>query len=605
MDPLSITASIAGITGICLQAARALDTLHTKFQNAQVTITALSSQCAAIKTGLSQLQTLILQNHTVRGQADVVHTLDTTLTGCLVVLTCFEDSLEKLCDATALMESRRSLVRTWWTKARIVRNEGEMKGYLSLLQGQQSAIAFLVQVLHMNTTDEILEGVRNGKGLLDRQATKAASLRLANPQLQIAESVLNPRRTADTIFRGDGNTVAEGVEFEFDNTVVNSRAYRRMMALAKEVVTNRTSTKSPQSIMALENISFDSKTQSRSFLVSTSEPSGDRRGDPTAVSPMPSTASEVVQPAPKPTTDTPEEAATQPTTSQSLPTSLDILKAQPTQLGTIHTTEYFGQRCQHLFTTVTQWVLRFSKFSDMRASRLTSEINDENIIDRLDNSVLDGSDADNYLRDRVKRRDMFTSVTMSMIWEFIFTRYLFGMDREQRFKLKSLEKQLTDIGPTATVRAWRATTLGLWSRRESFRKQRDRDAVAVAEAILEALSKVLPPPGNLEEQLRVQLRRVVSEAVNLSIEMRTQVAEFMVLPPLMPEYNENGELAATVNFISSLMTQPGGRGDTEGDLEGAVVRVVLFPLVVQKGDLRGEGEEEVVVFPAQVIVNTT
>ncbi|KAK4179388.1 hypothetical protein QBC36DRAFT_322737 [Triangularia setosa] len=612
MDPLSVTASIAGIAGVCIQAARSLDTLRTKFQNAQVTITALSSQCAAIKTGLSQLQTLILQNHTIRDQPDVIHTLDTTLTGCLVVLTCFEDSLEKLCDAAALMESRRSLVRVWWTKARILRNEGEMKGYLSLLQGQQSAIAFLVQVLHMNSTEAILEGVRSGKGLLDRQATKAASLRQANPQLQIAGSVLNPRKTADTIFRGDGDTVAEGVEFEFDNTVVNSRAYRRMMALAKEVVTKRSSTESPQSIMTLKNMSFDSRTQPGPL-----ESSGNRGGSPPSISPLPSAESKAFQQPSEPgvvtSADQPsgEDATAQPATPGHWLTSLDILRSQPRQIGTIHNTDYFDKRCQHVFNSVSQWVLRFSKFSDLRTSRLCTELNDEKVITRLDNSVLDGSDPDVYLADRVERRDIFTSVVMAMIWEFIFTRYLFGMDREQRLRLKTLEKQLLDVGSptTSAIRAWRATTLGLLSQRPSFKKQRDMDAIAVAEAILDTLSKVLPPPSGLEDQVRTELYRVVKDAVRLSIEMRTQVAEFLMLPPLMPEYNEDGEVTTTVKFMSALMSQPSSRSrrrETEegGDdnLEGAVVRVVLFPLVVQKGNLEGEGEEEVVVFPAQVVV---
>ena len=36
--------------------------------------------------------------------------------------------------------------------------------------------------------------------------------------------------------------------------------------------------------------------------------------------------------------------------------------------------------------------------------------------------------------------------------------------------------------------------------------------------------------------------------------------------------------------------------------EGAVVRVALLPLVIQSGDLEGNGSEETVVFPAQVIV---
>lgn len=584
MDPLSIAASIAGIAGVCIQAARFLDTLRSQFQNAHVTITALSSQCRAIKTGLSQLQTLVLQNHTIRDLPDVVLTLDTTLTGCFVVLSCFEDSLDKLCNAAALMESHRSLARKWWSRTRIAWNEGEMKGYLSLLQGQQSAVAFLVQVLHMNSINEILEGVRKGKGLLDGQATKAESLRHANPQLQIAESVLGRRNTADSIFQG-GDTMADGVEFEFDNSVINSKAYRRVIAMAKEVVT-KGGTRRPKSIMSLENISFNSKAQ-----------------PPQPISPLPFARSEDLQPH-KPSPDTPtvtpsREEPDRLHANQPITRSSDVLISRYSQTGEIYNIDFFEIQCQHLFTAVSQWVLRFSKFSDMRACRLTAEINDERVIDRLDNSVLDGSDVDTYLNDRVRRRDIFTSMVMTMIWEFVFTRYLFGMDREQRVKLKTLEKQLIDIGPQATVCAWRATTLSLLSKRPSFKSQRDQDTAAVAEVILETLSQILPPPSNLLDQLREQLQRTVRVAAQLSISMRTQLEDYIMLPPLLPQYDDTGELVETVAFNKALMSESSGeRQAVDLEREGAVVRAILFPLVVRKGD----GDDEVVVFPAQVLV---
>ncbi|PKS10551.1 hypothetical protein jhhlp_002305 [Lomentospora prolificans] len=267
--------------------------------------------------------------------------------------------------------------------------------------------------------------------------------------------------------------------------------------------------------------------------------------------------------------------------------------------------DYFDHRCQQLCQHVQQWVLRFSKFSDMRSCRLTSEINDEKIIDRLDNSVLDGSDVDTYLRDRVRRRDIFMSMTMNMIWEFVFTRYLFGMDREQRQKLKSLEKHLTEIGPTNAVRLWRAVTLTLLSRRESFKRQRDLDTEAVVQAILETLSVILPPPSHLEDQIQSQLRRVMAEAVDLAVMMRTQRAEYMMLPPLQPEYNADGELVETVNFNSALMNERSGDKSTTNEelqAQGAIVRVVLFPLVVRKGDDTGVGDDEIVVCPAQVLI---
>ncbi|KAF5019582.1 hypothetical protein F66182_8413 [Fusarium sp. NRRL 66182] len=280
-------------------------------------------------------------------------------------------------------------------------------------------------------------------------------------------------------------------------------------------------------------------------------------------------------------------------------------KADNDRFLNIRDEDHFDHRCQQLCSHVQQWVLRFSKFSDMRACRLTSEINDEKTIDRLDNAVLDGSDVDVYLRDRVKRRDIFMSMTMNMVWEFVFTRYLFGMDREQRQKLKSLEKLLTEVGPAEAVRQWRAVTLTLLAKRESFKRQRDLDTEAVVQAIFQTLCKILPPPSNLEDQIQSQLRRVMREAVGLSIEMRTQKAEYMMLPPLRPEYDADGELTATVQFNASMMNERSGSITTSNeDLEaqGAIVRVVLFPLVVKKGDDNGKGDEEIVVCPAQVLI---
>jgi hypothetical protein len=279
-------------------------------------------------------------------------------------------------------------------------------------------------------------------------------------------------------------------------------------------------------------------------------------------------------------------------------------KANEVDFLTVRDEDYFDNACQSLCQHVQQWVLRFSKFSDMRACRLSSEINNDKTIDRLDNAILDGSDVDNYLADRIRRRDVFMSMTMNMVWEFIFTRYLFGMDREQRQKLKSLEKTLSEVGPAAAVHHWRATTLTLLSKRDAFIHQREQDTQAVVHAIIETLSEILPPPSHLETQIEEQLTRVMKEAVDLSIEMRTQRAEYMMLPPLLPEYDANGDLASRFPFNAALMNERSGDTVSNEELEEqkAIVRIVLFPLVVKKGDDRGEGDEEIVVCPAQVLV---
>ncbi|KAH8725534.1 hypothetical protein GQ44DRAFT_707227 [Phaeosphaeriaceae sp. PMI808] len=280
---------------------------------------------------------------------------------------------------------------------------------------------------------------------------------------------------------------------------------------------------------------------------------------------------------------------------------------------TIRDEDYFDSACQQLCQHVQQWVLRFSKFSDTRPCRLSSEIAADTRLDtgtrqkidtRLDNAVLDGSDVDSLLADRVKRRDVFMSVVMTMIWEYVFTRYLFGMDREQRQKLKSLEKTLSEIGPPRAVAQWRAITLTLLSKREAFMQQRAQDTEAVVHEIYSTLSTLLSPPSHLQRQIQESLRNVMRLAVELSIEMRTQRAEYIMLPPLQPEYDTNGDLIAKVTFNASLMNERSGHETSNDELEsrGAIVKIVLFPLVVKKGDDFGEGDDEIVVCPAQVLV---
>lgn len=284
--------------------------------------------------------------------------------------------------------------------------------------------------------------------------------------------------------------------------------------------------------------------------------------------------------------------------------------------------DYFDSACQQLCQHVQQWVLRFSKFSDNRLCKLSSDLKDEKLRDRLDDAVLDGSDVDVLLGDRIKRRDVFMSVVMSMVWEYVFTRYLFGMDRDQRKKLKTLEETLTQVGmfaisqpqyhamlitfagPPRAVAQWRAITLTLLSRRETFIAQRKQDTEAVVQEIYINLSQLLTPPPGLATQIQDSLRKVLTLAVGLAIEMRTQRAEYIMLPPLKPEYDINGDLVQKVNFNAALMNERSGEFASNEDLEGrgATVRLVLFPLVVKKGDDLGDGDDEIVVCPAQVLV---
>lgn len=97
----------------------------------------------------------------------------------------------------------------------------------------------------------------------------------------------------------------------------------------------------------------------------------------------------------------------------------------------------------------------------------------------------------------------------------------------------------------------------------------------------------------------------MKSAVDLSVAMRTQVAEYLMLPPLQPDYDANGDLARKVSFNAALMDDQSGTGASKEDLEaqGAIVKLVLFPLIVKRGDDSGAGDDELVVYPAQVVVS--
>ncbi|KAF2402533.1 hypothetical protein EJ06DRAFT_536925 [Trichodelitschia bisporula] len=281
-----------------------------------------------------------------------------------------------------------------------------------------------------------------------------------------------------------------------------------------------------------------------------------------------------------------------------------LLSKQGESFLTVRDEDYFDEACQKLCQHVQQWVLRFSKFSDTRACRLSSDIRDEKLEERLDDAILDGTDVDMLLADRVRRRDVFMSLVMSMVWEYVFTRYLFGMDRDQRQTLKKLEKTLTEVGPQRAVAQWRAITLTLLSRRESFAATRKQDTEAIVQEIYVTLSKLLPPPAHLVKQITDSLRKVMNLAVELAIEMRCQRAEYIMLAPLRPEFDDNGDLVQKVSFNASLMNERSGDVTSNEELESrqAVVKIVLFPLVVKKGNDYGEGDDEIVVCPAQVLI---
>jgi hypothetical protein len=166
------------------------------------------------------------------------------------------------------------------------------------------------------------------------------------------------------------------------------------------------------------------------------------------------------------------------------------------------------------------------------------------------------------------------------------------------------------IGPPEAVALWRTITLTLLSRRPAFEEHTALDTEAVALEIFDTLCKILPPPSHLRQTSLDSLRKVIKLAVELSVEMRTQKPEYIMLAPLKPRYDAEGNLEDRWRFNATLMSYNPSLLRESGDIPSneeleekqVALQMVLFPVVIKKGDDQGLGEEEMCIYPAQVLV---
>lgn len=146
----------------------------------------------------------------------------------------------------------------------------------------------------------------------------------------------------------------------------------------------------------------------------------------------------------------------------------------------------------------------------------------------------------------------------------------------------------------------------LLSATPTFGSKRVAEAEEVVNTIFRLLSYLLPPPPRYTNLALESLRGPIQHAIQLAIEMRTQRAEYVVKRPPRPEYGDSGDIANVIPFKASVMQNCGTEpaSDEELEAEGATVKLVLFPLVIRRGNEHGENyHTEVIVLPMQVLIN--
>ncbi|KAF2827227.1 hypothetical protein CC86DRAFT_208283 [Ophiobolus disseminans] len=232
MDPLSLTASILGITTACLKSAHLLDGLREKYKHAQITISALCAETTTISASLSQIQSLVLGNQgaiitQLRSRSDVVATFDTALTGCSVVIAVLNDEI------VALVTEGSANSIAWHQKAKLVWKDEVMRDLLQQLRGQTAAIGLLIQALNLESISGIRELLQQNSLLLDRVARRTRSLRDSHPRVVTRRSIFGDDFSEIRSVDGTEHTGLSDDTFLFDDLVVNSKVYRRVLAQAR------------------------------------------------------------------------------------------------------------------------------------------------------------------------------------------------------------------------------------------------------------------------------------------------------------------------------------------------------------------------------------
>ena len=79
----------------CIESAKQLYDLRSRYKDASVLITAIYSESQVVAASLSQVQNL-LEHDALRQKPELLETFDRALTGCRVVYACLEEEVREL-----------------------------------------------------------------------------------------------------------------------------------------------------------------------------------------------------------------------------------------------------------------------------------------------------------------------------------------------------------------------------------------------------------------------------------------------------------------------------------------------------------------------------
>lgn len=107
---------------------------------------AISSEMTVVSASLSHIQTLILSKEDseslFRSRPEITATLDTALTGCMVLFSCLDEEIKNV-----TKHARRPVAFSWRGKIEVAWKHETFQELLDGIRGQQLAISTLIQLL--------------------------------------------------------------------------------------------------------------------------------------------------------------------------------------------------------------------------------------------------------------------------------------------------------------------------------------------------------------------------------------------------------------------------------------------------------------------------
>jgi len=210
-----------------------LHDLKEKYDDTPVIIASICAESTVISASLAHIQSLLLQRDDLasvwQSRAELPLVLDQALTGCMVIFSCLDAEIRRITSKTSVA----GLIK-WRARLRMLWNETHLNELLRSIRGQQSAITLLIQLLQMDTLAEISHMLRQNQQVVRASAAVTQSLRSQNPSIRVANSIYEPQEGRRTSFDAAAASIyaPSELEFDFDDTVVNSQVYRRTLARA-------------------------------------------------------------------------------------------------------------------------------------------------------------------------------------------------------------------------------------------------------------------------------------------------------------------------------------------------------------------------------------